>query len=127
MTIGRSPLMISHRVVLAAAGIVMVGLLAAFAALTVASLDLHQSADGATAAMALALAAIGIVVAGRQSRNPIGRILLGSGLATILATDAELYLVLDTGFITALFRSARRPRSGWMRCGLSESSSAPRH
>ncbi len=31
MTIGCSPLMISHRVVLAAAGIVMVGLLAAFA------------------------------------------------------------------------------------------------
>jgi hypothetical protein len=34
-------------------------------------------------------------VASRPPRNPIGWLLLGSGLATMLLTDAELYLVLD--------------------------------
>ena len=87
--------MISYRVVLVAAGILLAVLLAAFVPLTMASHDLHQSADGTTPVMALALAAVGMVVASRLPRNPIGWLLVGSGLATILSTDAALYLVLD--------------------------------
>jgi hypothetical protein len=86
---------ISYRVVLVAAGILLAALLAAFVPLTVASHDLHQSADGTTPIMALTLAAVGMVVASRQPRNPIGWLLCGSGLATMLSTDAELYVVLD--------------------------------
>ena len=73
----------------------MAVLLAAFVPLTIASHDLHQSADGTTAVLALALAGVGAVVARRQRRNPVGWVLLGSGLATMLGNDAELYLVLD--------------------------------
>ena len=87
--------MISYRVVLWAAGILLAGLLAAFVPLTMASRDLHLSAAGATPVMALALAAAGMVVANRQSSNPIGWLLLGSGLATMLSTDAGLYVLLD--------------------------------
>jgi MYXO-CTERM domain-containing protein len=83
------------RILLGAAGIVMAVLLAAFVPLTIASHDLHQSADGTTAVLALALAGVGAVVARRQRRNPVGWVLLGSGLATMLGNDAELYLVLD--------------------------------
>ena len=86
---------ISYRVVLVAAGILLAVLLAAFVPLTMASHDLHQSADGTTPVMALALAAVGMVVASRLPRNSIGWLLVGSGLATILSTDAALYLVLD--------------------------------
>jgi hypothetical protein len=84
-----------YRVLLAAAGILLVGSLAVFVPLTMASHDLHESADGTTPVMALALAAVGMVVASRLPRNPIGWLLLGSGLATMLLTDAELYQVLD--------------------------------
>jgi hypothetical protein len=86
---------ISYRVALWAAGILLAGLLAAFVPLTMASHDLHLSAAGATPVMALALAAAGMVVANRQSSNPIGWLLLGSGLATMLSTDAGLYVLLD--------------------------------
>jgi hypothetical protein len=85
----------SYRVALWAAGILLAGLLAAFVPLTIASHDLHLSADGATPVMALALAAAGMVVANRQPSNPIGWLLLGSGLATMLSTDAGLYVLLD--------------------------------
>jgi len=78
-----------------AAAILLAVLLAAFVPLTMASHDLHQSADCTTPVMALALAAIGMVVARRLPRKPIGWLLVGSGLATILSTDAALYLVLD--------------------------------
>ena len=78
-----------------AAGILLAVLLAAFVPLTMASHDLHQSADATTAVMALALAAVGVVVASRQPGNPIGWLLCGSGLASMLSTDAELYVVLD--------------------------------
>lgn len=87
--------MISYRVALWAPGILLAGLLAAFVPLTMASHDLHLSAAGATPVMALVLAAAGTVVANRQSSNPIGWLLLGSGLATMLSTDAGLYVLLD--------------------------------
>jgi hypothetical protein len=61
---------ISYRVVLVAAGILLAVLLAAFVPLTMASHDLHQSADDTTPVMALALAAVGMVVASRLPRNP---------------------------------------------------------
>jgi hypothetical protein len=86
---------ISYRVALWAAGILLAGLLAVFVPLTMASHDLHLSAAGATPVMARALAAAGMVVANRQPSNPIGWLLLGSGLATMLSTDAGLYVLLD--------------------------------
>jgi hypothetical protein len=86
---------ISYRVMLAAAGILLAALLAAFVPLTMASHDLDQSADATTPVMALALAAVGTVVASRLPRNPIGWLLCGSGLATLLLADAELYVVLE--------------------------------
>jgi len=86
---------ISYRVALWAAGILLAGLVAAFVPLTMASRDLHLSAAGATPVMALALAAAGMVVANRQPSNPIGWLLLGRGLATMLSTDAGLYVLLD--------------------------------
>ena len=95
MVLCRGVPLVGHRMVLVAAGIVMAVLLAAFVPLTIGSRDLHLSADGTTPVFALALAAVGIVVARRQPRNPVGWILLGSGLATMLATDVELYVVLD--------------------------------
>jgi MYXO-CTERM domain-containing protein len=73
----------------------MAVLLAAFVPLTIASRDLHQSADGTSAVLALALAAVGVVVARRQRRNPVGWLLIVSGLASMLITDVELYVVLD--------------------------------
>jgi hypothetical protein len=68
---GRVTGVISYRVVLVAAGILLAVLLAAFVPLTMASHDLHQSADGTTPVMALALVAVGMVVASRLPRNPI--------------------------------------------------------
>ena len=85
------------RILLAAAGITMAALLAVFVPLTIASRDLHQSADATSAVLALALAAVGVVVARRQRRNPVGWLLLGSGLAVMVTTNAELYVVLDYG------------------------------
>ena len=73
----------------------MAVLLAAFVPLTIAGHDLRPSADGTTAVVALALAAVGMVVARSQPRNPVGWVLLASGLTSMLGTDAELYLVLD--------------------------------
>lgn len=92
---GRVTAVISYRVMLVAAGILLAALLAAFVPLTMASHDLHQSADATAPVMAVALAAVGLVVASRQPRNPIGWLLCGSGLASMLSTDAELYVVLD--------------------------------
>jgi len=83
-----------YRVVLLAAGIVLLGLLAVFVPLTMATDDLHQSVDGTTPVMALALAGAGMVVASLLPRNPIGWLLTGSGLATVLLTDAALYAAL---------------------------------
>jgi ABC-type Na+ efflux pump permease subunit len=98
----------SYRVLLVAAGILLAGLLAAFVPLMMASHDLHQSADGTTPVMAVALAAVGMVVASRQPCNRIGWLLVGSGLATMLSTDAALYVVLDyrTGHGTLPFGPA---------------------
>ncbi|MFZ0754965.1 MAG: hypothetical protein WAN00_14470, partial [Trebonia sp.] len=55
--------MISYRVALWAAGILLAGLLVAFVPLTIASRDLHLSAAGATPVMALALAAATLAAA----------------------------------------------------------------
>jgi hypothetical protein len=88
-------ILIGRQVALAAAAIVMAVLVAAFVPLTIASRDLHQSDEGTTVALAVALAAVGMVVARRQPRNPVGWLVLGSGLALMLSTDADLYVVLD--------------------------------
>ncbi len=87
---GRVTDVVSYRVMLLAAGIPLAALLAAFVPLTMASHDLHQSADGTTPVVALALAAVGMVVASRLPRNPIGWLLVGSGLATMLSMSCPV-------------------------------------
>jgi hypothetical protein len=69
-------------------------LLIVLVVLTVASRDLEPSADGATAVIALSFGAVGVLVARRQPRNPIGWLLLSTAIASLLATDSELYTVL---------------------------------
>ena len=76
-------------------GAVVVALLVVFTVLTILSSDLRVSADGTTAVLALAFAGVGLVVARHQPGNPIGWIMLGCAVATALAPDARLYLVLD--------------------------------
>jgi hypothetical protein len=79
----------------AALGLLTAGLLAVLVVLTVAAADPRLSADGADAALVLSFAAVGLVVARRRPANPIGWILLGCALSTVLLTDAKLYAVLD--------------------------------
>ena len=76
-------------------GAVVVALLVVFTVLTILSGDLRVSADGTAAVLALAFAGVGLVVARHQPGNPIGWIMLGCAVATALASDARLYLVLD--------------------------------
>jgi hypothetical protein len=74
---------------------VAAALLIAFVALTILSRDLRVSDDGTSGVIALSFAAVGVVVARHQPRNLIGWILIGTAIATLLATDAELYTVLS--------------------------------
>jgi hypothetical protein len=48
----------------------------------------------AVALLAVVLSGVGLVVARHQPRNPMGWLLLGSGLGFILGTDAQLYATL---------------------------------
>ncbi len=54
-----------------------------------------DSFPGATALVALALAAVGVVVARHEPANPVGWLLLVGGLGVIAGTDGALYAVLD--------------------------------
>ncbi len=67
-------------------------LLAAGIVLEVLTQNLHY---GANAFLALGFAAVGYLVALRQSHNPIGWLLLVTALLVTLGNDAELYSVLD--------------------------------
>jgi hypothetical protein len=48
----------------------------------------------AVALLAVVLGGVGLVVARHQRDNPMGWLLLGSGLGFILGTDAQLYATL---------------------------------
>jgi hypothetical protein len=82
------------------AGIVFVVTLAAAAAsLPLAALARQAAGNvlifhAAVALLVLVLGGVGFVVARNQSGNPMGWLLLGSGLGFILGTDAQLYATL---------------------------------
>jgi hypothetical protein len=84
----------------ASAGIVFVFTLAAGAASLPLAILARQAAGSdlifhaAVVLLALVLGGVGFVVARHQPRNPMGWLLLGSGLSFILATDASFYAIL---------------------------------
>ena len=84
-----------------AAAIGAVALLGTFAALALSILVDHHSSSGSTTAIAiyplfgLTFAAVGLVVARRQPRNPVGWLLLAASLAMTLGTLAPQYAYLD--------------------------------
>jgi hypothetical protein len=84
----------------ASAGIVFVSTLAAAAAsLPLAALARQGAGNvfifrAAVALLAVVLGGVGFVVARHQRGNPMGWLLLGSGLGFILGTDAQLYATL---------------------------------
>jgi hypothetical protein len=76
------------------AGLVL-ALFALCAVLTYLTRDLRASFSGALPVGALVFAALGLVIARRQPRNPIGWLLVGCGILSLLLAAAELYAVLD--------------------------------
>jgi len=84
----------------ASAGVVFVFTLAAAAAsLPLAALARQAAGNvlifrAAVALLAVVLGGVGFVVARHQRGNPMGWLLLGSGLGFILGTDAQLYATL---------------------------------
>jgi hypothetical protein len=78
----------------AAAGGFTLALIAVCVVLTVVTGDPKVSANGATLALSLTFLAVGLVVARRQPANPVGWLLVGTGLATAFTTAAGLYTEL---------------------------------
>jgi hypothetical protein len=84
----------------ASAGVVFVLTLAAAAASLPLAVLAGQAAGNvlifhaAVALLALVLGGVGLVVARHQRGNPMGWLLLGSGLGYILGTDSQLYVTL---------------------------------
>ena len=76
-------------------GALLLPLLAAWLALTIATHDLRPSNNGFNLPIVLGFAAVGVVVARRQPRNVIGWIMLATALVVMADTDAQLYAVLD--------------------------------
>jgi hypothetical protein len=70
-------------------------LVAAGVALTAVTGDLSVSGGGATIALAMTFLATGFLVALRQPRNPIGWLLMCTGISTVFTTAAGLYTLLD--------------------------------
>jgi hypothetical protein len=70
-------------------------LVAACAVLTVVTGDLSVSGGGGTIALAMTFLAMGFLVALRQPRNPIGWLLMCTGISTAFTTAAALYTTLD--------------------------------
>ena len=70
-------------------------LVAASAVLTVVAGDLSVSGGGGTIALAMTFLATGFLVALRQPRNPIGWLLMCTGVSTAFTTAAGLYTLLD--------------------------------
>jgi hypothetical protein len=70
-------------------------LFAACVVFTYLTRDLRATFGGALPVLALVSAALGLVIARRQPRNPIGWLLVGSGVLALLVADADLYAVMD--------------------------------
>ena len=84
----------SPRTAIALGGLVL-ALLAVWLLLTILTRNLRVSNGGFPLADVLSFGAVGVVVALRQPRNPMGWILIGVSLAVLLDLDARLYSVLD--------------------------------
>jgi hypothetical protein len=78
-----------------ALALLVVLLTAACAVLTIVTRDPWPSNDGLTVALAVALAAVGLVVARQQPRNAIAWLLVATGVVALTDTIDRLYLVLD--------------------------------
>jgi hypothetical protein len=72
-------------------------LIAASIVFTVATGDVSGSGGGGTIALAFTFLGMGFLVARRQPRNPIGWLLMVTGLSTAFTTAAGLYTQLDYG------------------------------
>jgi len=72
-----------------------VALIAVAAVLTYLTRDFQVSFEGVGAVHPLVFAALGLVIARHQPRNPIGWLLIGCGALTLAVANAELYAVLD--------------------------------
>ncbi len=90
-------LLLSRSGLAACLGAVMCLTLVAFAILAAMGHDNQNGwvANGPWIMIAFTFAAVGVVLARREPRNSIGWILIWSGLAFMLTTDASAYLVLD--------------------------------
>jgi hypothetical protein len=76
------------------AGLVL-ALFAACVVLTFLTRDLPATFGGVLPVLALASGALGVVIARRQPRNPIGWLLAGGGVLAALIAVLDLYAVLD--------------------------------
>ena len=72
-------------------------LVAAAVVLTVLSGNLTQSGDGGTIALSVTFGAAGFLIALRQSRNPVGWLLMCTGMIVAFTTAGGLYTQLDYG------------------------------
>jgi hypothetical protein len=77
-----------------AAGVLLT-LFAVCVALTYLTGDLAATFGGSEPAAGLVFGGLGVVIARRQPRNPIGWLIIGCGIVTLLIGPAELYAVLD--------------------------------
>jgi hypothetical protein len=73
----------------------VLALVAAEIALSFLAHDLATPDDGAGPAALLVYAAVGVVVARHQPRNPIGWLMIAGALIAAVSQDLKLYLVLD--------------------------------
>jgi hypothetical protein len=80
-----------------ALGVLTMLLIAGSAVLTAVTGDQSASGAGGTIALALTFLAMGYLVARRQPRNPIGWLLMSTGLSTAFTTAAGLYAQVDYG------------------------------
>jgi hypothetical protein len=76
-------------------GALVLALVAAEIALSFLARDFATSDDGTAPAALLVYAAVGVVVARHQPRNPIGWLMAAGALVAAVSQDVKLYLVLD--------------------------------
>ncbi|HTT53311.1 MAG TPA: hypothetical protein VMH35_18095 [Streptosporangiaceae bacterium] len=76
-------------------GGLVLALIAASVVLTVVTGNLTASSDGSVIALAFVFLAVGFLVAVRQPANPIGWVLIATGLATAFTIASSLYTLDD--------------------------------
>jgi len=88
---GRSPALLAAWLL----GGLALALIVGSVVLTVITGSLNPSSDGAVLALAFVFVAVGFLVAVRQPANPIGWVLIASGLCTAFTIWAALYTLYD--------------------------------